>query len=72
MEKSNNFVQNADRLAVLTAVVLVGFGIIQIIFGETISKSVALVANGIDCIGDGFVSAVVWIGLRFFRKPGFT
>jgi cation diffusion facilitator family transporter len=69
MEKSNNFVQNADRLAVLTAVVLVGFGVIQIIFGETISKSVALVANGIDCIGDGFVSAIVWIGLRFFRKP---
>jgi cation diffusion facilitator family transporter len=69
MEKSNNFVQNADRLAVLTAVVLVGFGVTQIIFGETISKSVALVANGIDCIGDGFVSAIVWIGLRFFRRP---
>jgi cation diffusion facilitator family transporter len=69
MEKSDNFVQNADRLAVLTAVVLVGFGVAQIVFGETISKSVALVANGIDCIGDGFVSAIVWVGLRFFRKP---
>jgi len=37
--------------------------------GETISKSVALTANGIDCMGDGFVSAVVWIGLKFFKKP---
>jgi cation diffusion facilitator family transporter len=29
---------------------------------------VALTANGIDCIGDGFVSFVVWAGLKFFRR----
>jgi cation diffusion facilitator family transporter len=69
MGEKLDFIQNADRLAVLTAAVLVGFGVVQIIFGETISKSVALVANGIDCIGDGFVSAIVWLGLRFFRRP---
>jgi cation diffusion facilitator family transporter len=34
-----------------------------------VSKSVALTANGIDCIGDGFVSGIVWVGLKFFRKP---
>ncbi len=69
MNSSDNFVKNADRLAFVTAFILIGFGVVQIVFGETISKSVALVANGIDCIGDGFVSAIVWIGLRFFRKP---
>jgi cation diffusion facilitator family transporter len=46
-----------------------GLGILQIILGETVLKSVALTANGIDCIGDGFVSAVVWVGLKFFRRP---
>ena len=58
--------ENATRLTVISLVIL---GIIQIILGETVSKSVALTANGIDCIGDGFVSAIVWIGLVYFRKP---
>ncbi len=58
--------EGATRLSVIS---LVALGIIQIFLGETISKSVALTANGIDCIGDGFVSAIVWIGLVYFRKP---
>jgi len=69
MGETANLVKNADRLAGITTVTLIILGIIQIILGETISKSVALTANGIDCIGDGFVSAVVWIGLKFFKKP---
>jgi len=69
MEKVNNFVKNADYLAGITTVTLIVLGLIQIVLGETISKSVALTANGIDCIGDGFVSGVVWIGLIFFKKP---
>jgi len=69
MEKSKDFVKNADRLAEITAIILIGFGVTQIILGEIFSKSVALTANGFDCVGDGFVSAVVWLGLRFFRKP---
>jgi cation diffusion facilitator family transporter len=52
-----------------TALFLVGIGVVQVVIGSTISKSVALTANGIDCIGDGFVSSVVWVGLRFFRRP---
>jgi cation diffusion facilitator family transporter len=56
-------------MAGLTTISLVILGIVQVILGTTISMSVALTANGIDCIGDGFVSAVVWIGLRFFRRP---
>jgi cation diffusion facilitator family transporter len=61
-----------DRTEIITAVTtvsLVGLGILQIILGETISRSVALTANGIDCIGDGFVSGIVWTGLRFFKRP---
>jgi len=69
MKEENHFVENADKLAGITTIVLIVLGLIQIVLGETISKSVALTANGIDCIGDGFVSAVVWIGLKFFRKP---
>jgi cation diffusion facilitator family transporter len=69
MEKVNNFVKNADYLAGITTITLIVLGLIQIVLGETISKSVALTANGIDCIGDGFVSGVVWIGLIFFKKP---
>ena len=69
MKEINQFVKKADNLAGITTITLVILGIIQVILGETISKSIALSANGIDCIGDGFVSAVVWVGLLFFKKP---
>ena len=69
MGEVNHFVEKADNLAGITTIILIGLGVIQIILGVTISKSVALTANGIDCIGDGFVSAVVWVGLLFFKKP---
>jgi cation diffusion facilitator family transporter len=62
-------VDKVQNVAGLTVIILVVLGIIQIILSATISKSVALTANGIDCIGDGFVSGIVWVGLRFFRKP---
>jgi cation diffusion facilitator family transporter len=65
----NNLIEKADKLAGITALILIFLGVIQIIYGELISKSIALTANGIDCIGDGFVSAVVWIGLMFFKRP---
>jgi cation diffusion facilitator family transporter len=66
---NNNIIEKADKLAGYTALILIVLGIIQIIYGEFFSKSIALTANGIDCIGDGFVSAVVWIGLMYFKKP---
>lgn len=58
-----------DYLAGITALVLILLGIIQILFGELWAKSVALTANGIDCIGDGFVSATVWAGLLVYERP---
>ena len=62
-------VKKANQFAGYTFIILLILGITQIILGEFITKSIALTANGIDCIGDGFVSAVVWIGLMYFKKP---
>jgi cation diffusion facilitator family transporter len=65
-KKASTSLEGPTRLTVISLVIL---GVIQIILGETISKSVALTANGIDCIGDGFVSAIVWVGLIYIRRP---
>jgi cation diffusion facilitator family transporter len=62
-------VNRTETIALVTTASLVGLGILQIILGETISRSVSLIANGFDCIGDGFVSGIVWAGLRVFKKP---
>lgn len=62
-------VNRTETIALVTTASLVGLGILQIILGETVSRSVSLIANGFDCIGDGFVSGIVWAGLRFFKKP---
>ncbi|UCH90103.1 MAG: cation transporter [Thermoplasmata archaeon] len=58
-----------EKLAGITAVFLIGIGIVQVFLGEFISNSIALTANGIDCMGDGFVSAIVWVGLKYFSRP---
>ncbi len=63
------FISSVEKAAVFTVFLLMGLGFIQIVLGVSVLKSVALTANGIDCMGDGFVSAVVWVGLKFFRKP---
>jgi len=62
-------INRTETIAALTTILLVSLGVIQVILGQTISQSVALIANGFDCIGDGFVSAIVWVGLRYFRRP---
>ena len=58
-----------ENVAAATTISLIVLGIIQVILGETVSRSVALTANGIDCIGDGFVSGIVWMGLKIFHRP---
>ncbi len=59
----------AERLAAVTAAFLISAGILQIFLGEFVSRSVALTANGIDCAGDGFVSLIIWFGLRYSKRP---
>lgn len=61
--------KNIETLTAVTTLSLIGLGILQIILGETLSRSVALIANGFDCVGDGFVSGIVWVGLKYFKKP---
>lgn len=61
--------ERGERIAAITAIFLISAGVLQVILGQTISKSVALTANGIDCIGDGFVSSIVFIGFRYLRRP---
>jgi len=56
-------------MAGFTAVFLIIIGAVQVVVSEMISKSVALTANGIDCIGDGMVSGIVFIGLKLFQRP---
>jgi cation diffusion facilitator family transporter len=67
--ENDSSVTGAEKSTSITVLLLMVLGIIQIILGETSLKSVALTANGIDCVGDGFVSVVVWIGLKFVSKP---
>jgi cation diffusion facilitator family transporter len=69
MQERESIIGKAELIAGLTVVILTVLGVIQVILGEFVSKSVALTANGIDCIGDGFVSGIVWVGLKSFRKP---
>jgi cation diffusion facilitator family transporter len=69
IDDQESVVDRTEIITAVTTVSLVGLGILQIILGETISRSVALTANGIDCIGDGFVSGIVWAGLRFVKRP---
>jgi cation diffusion facilitator family transporter len=58
-----------ENLAGFTALFLFSIGILQVFYGTFLSGSVALTANGIDCMGDAFVSSIVWVGLKFFRRP---
>jgi len=67
--EEDSTLKTTETIAAVTTISLVGLGILQIILGESISRSVALIANGIDCVGDGFVSGIVWVGLKFFRRP---
>ena len=63
------FFKSTEAMAGFTAVFLIGIGAAQVIFGELVSRSVALTANGIDCIGDGLVSGIVFVGLKVFHRP---
>lgn len=69
MMRQEDFEGNVTTFAGATVILLMVLGVLQVGMGEWLLHSVALTANGIDCIGDGFVSAVLWVGLRVFRRP---
>lgn len=56
-----------ERLAKVSVWTLVGLGVIEIVAGQ-FTGSIGLTADGIDSISDGFVSFLVWLGLKMSRK----
>jgi cation diffusion facilitator family transporter len=56
-----------ERLARTSVWILVALGIIEVGIGQ-FAGSIGLTADGIDSISDGFVSLLVWLGLRMSRK----
>jgi cation diffusion facilitator family transporter len=56
-----------ERLAKVSVWTLVALGVIEIAAGQ-FTGSIGLTADGIDSISDGFVSFLVWLGLRMSRK----
>jgi len=56
-----------ERLAKLSVWTLVGLGVVEIATGQ-FTGSIGLTADGVDSISDGFVSFLVWLGLKMSRK----
>lgn len=56
-----------ERIAKVSVYTLFALGIIEILF-SLLTLSVALLADGIDSIGDAGVTFFVWTGLRFVRR----
>jgi len=56
-----------ERLAKISVWALMGLGLIEIAAGQ-FTGSIGLTADGIDSISDGFVSSLVWLGLKMSRK----
>ena len=56
-----------ERIAKVSVYTLFALGIIEILF-SIVTLSVALLADGIDSIGDAGVTFFVWTGLRFVRR----
>ena len=56
-----------ERLAQASVWTLVALGMIEILAGQ-FTGSIGLTADGIDSVSDGFVSFLVWLGLKMSRK----
>jgi cation diffusion facilitator family transporter len=56
-----------ERLARTSVWILVALGVIEVIAGQ-FAGSIGLTADGIDSLSDGFVSFLVWLGLKMSRK----
>jgi cation diffusion facilitator family transporter len=56
-----------ERLARISVWTLVGLGVIEILLGQY-TGSIGLTADGLDSVSDGFVSSMVWLGLKMSRK----
>jgi cation diffusion facilitator family transporter len=67
MEESEGGFIQGERIAKLSALTVLGIGVLEIIVAH-LSGSVGLTADGVDSISDAIISSIVWFGLRFSRK----
>jgi cation diffusion facilitator family transporter len=65
-EEPRGFYQG-ERIAKVSVWTLLALGIVEILF-SIVTLSVALLADGIDSLGDAGVTFFVWTGLRFVRR----
>ncbi len=56
-----------EKVVLISAIVLVLIGAVEILAGN-FTNSFGLVADGIDSIGDSFISFMVWLGLRISKR----
>ncbi|HYY90808.1 MAG TPA: cation diffusion facilitator family transporter [Candidatus Dormibacteraeota bacterium] len=66
LEEPRGFAEG-ERIAKVSVWTLLGLGIVEIAF-SLVTLSVALLADGIDSLGDAGVTFFVWTGLRFVRR----
>lgn len=66
-EHHNPYVRKAEKIALLSAVIVCSIGIAELIVAQ-ISGSISLLADGIDALSDASVTTIVWVGLRVSRK----
>ena len=59
--------QDAERIAKLSFLTLLGIGIVEILAG-LLSSSITLTTDGADSVSDAVISLAVWIGLEISAK----
>ncbi len=67
MQEEPRGFHEGERIAKVSVWTLFALGIVEIAF-SLVTFSVALLADGIDSIGDAGVTFFVWTGLRFVRR----
>lgn len=67
MQEETRGFHEGERIAKVSVWTLLALGIVEIGF-SLVTLSVALLADGIDSIGDAGVTFFVWTGLRFVRR----
>ena len=67
MQEEPRGFHEGERIAKVSVWTLLALGIVEIGF-SFVTLSVALLADGIDSIGDAVVTFFVWTGLRFVRR----
>ncbi len=67
MQEEPRGFHEGERIAKLSVLTLLALGLVEIAF-SFVTHSVALLADGIDSLGDAGVTFFVWTGLRFVRR----